>query len=257
MKKLLIVALALSSAALYAIERTPEQVAQIKAKRAAALAAKGGLVSKSYSGNFARIVSTQKKVDIDLIKRAAKTMKRGVNFGIEVSEMPRGECALSDVEKAMKLPATGAVLLVVDDDKTPSLLAAPENAWAILNVHNLDSDFPPSEVYEARVVKELNRGLASAFNAGQSMNKPCVMDPVFKPSDLDKLKMLGFGPEVMSKMIDTAKLRGIHSSRTATYLQAVLEGWAPAPTNDVQKAIWNEAHQLPTAPLKIKPEEKK
>ena len=41
------------------------------------------------------------------------------------------------------------------------------------------------------------------------------------------------------------------------YLVAVQEGWAPQPTNDVQKAIWDKVHALPTEPIKIKPEEKK
>ena len=31
----------------------------------------------------------------------------------------------------------------------------------------------------------------------------------------------------------------------------------PAPTNDVQKAIWDEIHAMPTEPIKIKPETKK
>ena len=42
-----------------------------------------------------------------------------------------------------------------------------------------------------------------------------------------------------------------------TYKKACEEGWAPAPTNDIQKAIWDKVHAMPTAPIKIKPETKK
>ena len=42
-----------------------------------------------------------------------------------------------------------------------------------------------------------------------------------------------------------------------TYGRAVREGWAPAPTNEYQKAIWDKIHAMPTEPIKIKPETKK
>lgn len=257
MKKLMMVTLALVGMSLCAIERTPEQIARIKAKRAAALAAKGGLVTKPISGNVVRIVSAQKTVDAGVIKQIAKDLNRGMNIGVEVSEMEAAGCAFETVEKALQIPKTAGVVLVVDDAKLPVLLSAPENAWSILNLKKLGEDFPPRDVYDVRVRKEVGRALAQAFGIGQSMNKPCLMDPVFSVSDLDKIKMPVLSPEAMSKVIDTAKLRGVSFIKTATYQQAVLEGWAPAPTNDVQKAIWDKAHQLPTAPIKIKPESQK
>ncbi len=53
-----------------------------------------------------------------------------------------------------------------------------------------------------------------------------------------------------------ADMGGKPQSRT-TYRKACEEGWAPAPTNDVQKAIWDKVHEMPTEPIKIKPETKK
>jgi len=50
---------------------------------------------------------------------------------------------------------------------------------------------------------------------------------------------------------------GVTPVRYATYRIACREGWAPQPTNDVQKAIWDKVHAMPTEPIKIKPEEKK
>ena len=45
--------------------------------------------------------------------------------------------------------------------------------------------------------------------------------------------------------------------RYVTYRQACIEGWAPAPTNDVQKAIWEKVHSEkergPSHGLKISP----
>ena len=53
------------------------------------------------------------------------------------------------------------------------------------------------------------------------------------------------------------KSRGYAPLIRAPYAKACREGWAPAPTNDIQKAIWDKVHAMPTAPIKIKPETKK
>ena len=38
---------------------------------------------------------------------------------------------------------------------------------------------------------------------------------------------------------------GVVPAETATYRQACREGWAPAPTNDVQRAIWDRYRAAP------------
>ena len=45
---------------------------------------------------------------------------------------------------------------------------------------------------------------------------------------------------------------GVTPLVTAHYRQACKQGWAPAPTNEYQKAIWDQVHEIPTEPLKIK-----
>lgn len=233
-------------------KRTPEQLARARQARAARLAAKGGMVTKPQSGNVLRIVSTQKTIDLSVIKSVAEDLNRGIRIGLDVSTMEPSKCAIADAEKVLKTPNTGVAVLVVEDDKLPVSLCAPENAWAILNVKTLNDDMPPKEVYDVRVRKELIRAIANAFNAGQSYNKPSVMDPVYTKVDLDALKPLVLDPEAMSKILAAAKMRGINPVRSANYRQAAMEGWAPEPTNDVQRAIWKEVHELPSNPIKIK-----
>lgn len=259
MKKIALAFAALAFAATaFAVEqRTPEQIARSRARRMAALAAKGGLVTKPQSGNLVRIVNAQKSVATDFIRQVAKDACTGFRVGLEVSDMEAGQNPFEDVEKALKLPKTGIALLVVNDPKLPVLLSAPENAWAILNVRTLDEDMPPRNVLDLRVRRELCRGLASACGVGLSYNRPCVMEPVYSKTDLDSLKMNMLGPEAISKMLDAAKLRGVMPTKVATYRQACAEGWAPSPTNDVQKAIWNEVHSVPKNPMKIEFDPKK
>ena len=63
--------------------------------------------------------------------------------------------------------------------------------------------------------------------------------------------------DIVQRFWDYMKPLGVLPAQRATYLKACEEGWAPAPTNDVQKAIWEKVHAMPTEPLKIKPETKK
>jgi len=37
----------------------------------------------------------------------------------------------------------------------------------------------------------------------------------------------------------------------ASYAAACQEGWAPPPTNEYQRAIWNDVHKIPEKPMKI------
>ena len=46
-------------------------------------------------------------------------------------------------------------------------------------------------------------------------------------------------------------------TKASTYRKACQEGWALAPTNDVQKAIWKEVHSIPDKPMTIEYKPKK
>lgn len=84
-----------------------------------------------------------------------------------------------------------------------------------------------------------------------------MLVPFTSLKELDRIPVLQPCPEPFNKMIDSAKAYGINTIAIATYRTACQQGWAPAPTNDVQKAIWDEVHTLPSEPIKIKPESKK
>ena len=82
------------------------------------------------------------------------------------------------------------------------------------------------------------------------------MNYVGKPSDLDKL-VEEVPVDISMRTIEYLSKMGVTPIQYTTYYRAVQQGWAAAPTNDIQKAIWDKVHAMPTAPLKIKPETKK
>ena len=67
-------------------------------------------------------------------------------------------------------------------------------------------------------------------------------------------------PEPFNRMIMSATALGAYVKRRTSYHKACEEGWAPAPTNEVQKAIWEQVkadkERGPTNPIKIEPPKK-
>lgn len=232
-------------------QRTPEEEAERVAARAEFLAKTGGMVTKEQQGNFVRVVSMQKQVGLDVIRSEIKELNKMLGLPFEVTERKPGKSPLTDAADAVRRPGTANALLIVSDENLPTILSAPEQAWAILNVAKLNEDLVPQKVYNMRIKKELNRAVATAFGVGMSMAPPSLMDPVYSKVDLDAMMMTELEPEALAKIQTAAKLRGVVPVRRTTYKQAVIEGWAPAPTNDVQKKIWNQVHELPTNPLPL------
>jgi len=156
---------------------------------------------------------------------------------------------------APKLQGTASVF-VVDDPKLPMSLVAPEAKWTMVNVAPLKCD--KTAFFQARVRKQLTRSLAYLFGAADSQYPMCLTGCVTKPEDLDQFVYTSKLPmDIQLRMEKYIPSLGITPYTISTYKNAVIEGWAAQPTNDYQKAIWEEVHQLPTAPLTIKPEEKK
>ena len=151
-----------------------------------------------------------------------------------------------------------ASLVVVDDDKFPAMLHAPESRWCMVNIASLAHGAgQKQQFFAARVQKELTRGF-SLLAGTQSSNYPkSILGCVTKPEDLDVFEDCRLPVDILSRFTPYLAGYGVKPCILSTYRKACEEGWAPAPTNDVQKAIWDKVHTMPTEPIKIKPEEKK
>ena len=218
---------------------TPEER---RARREARLAAAGGLIDLPVVGHVVRIkLETDKVTPADLEKTAAD-MRRVMHFAVEV--VGRGQTSTNSV---------GALVLVAEKGKeSPALLCAPEENWSVVNLSRLWEDGPDAETAKTRVRKEVWRALGFAAGAGNAPRPPCLMRNIRKPSDLDKDKIEFISPQPLMGMLNTMSQIGFAPGGQTTYRKACEQGWAPAPTNDVQKAIWKEIHTPPEAPLQLK-----
>lgn len=148
-----------------------------------------------------------------------------------------------------------ATVFVVDNPELPTLLTAPEDKWAVVNVAKLKTEKEP--FFAARVKKETSRAFAFLTCGGGSMYPGNIGSGVSGVADLDKIVDFRFPNDMANRCRNYMKPFGITPGFVTTYLSACNHGWAPAPTNDIQKAIWDKVHKLPTEPIKIEPEAKK
>ena len=226
----------------------------------ARMAAQGGIVVQwpKDAGTFL-FVDAQGRVAQDALAAVARRLRD--EFGVDVrlvqGKMP--DVRSAGEEKA-RLGAKGAIW-VVDDPAFPMTLAAEDEGWGMLNVAPLLSGAPSDKVAGLRVLRGLNRLFGLLNGCCSTMMIPqCVMRPVHSVAGLDSLLTSSFSPESYTKISTFMKEAGYLTARRDTYYGACLEGWAPAPTNDVQKAIWErvlaEKERGPTNPITIPPPKK-
>jgi len=201
----------------------------------------GGIIAKRGEGKIV-IVNCQDAIDEKIISERANRLGRLLKCGVEIR---RGEWNVS-----AKIPDdANFAIYIIRDSKLPMSLVAVESGWGAVNTVNLD----PGD----RFSKELTRVFALTVGAMCSRNVNSPMQPVTSPKSLDKV----LTDNIMRDMIDSLRInmkaRGMTETKVSTYRKACQEGWAPAPTNDVQKAIWKEVHSIPDKPMTIEYQPKK
>ena len=145
---------------------------------------------------------------------------------------------------------SGAEIELVESDIFGMMIIEPETFKAKVNMKALSSDGAAAEVIAERLKKELAR--ATFYLLGTGMSKFDLTRSIKNLKELDNLNISEVSAETVTHLNASPRI-GVSQIRYATYRTACTEGWAPAPTNDVQKAIWDEVHAIPTEPIKIKP----
>ena len=251
-KAAMMAALTLTAAAVAAPDAlTPEQRAE---RRAAVVARVGGLLRRpgTPAGRIA-VVNAQKAVPVEELKATyAKNASRvkGVDHWTEAE----GVGVETAAAEKRRLGAQFAVF-IVDSRTLPMSLVALEECWAIMNVRPL-VEGADKALATNRAKSEFARVLGALCGGASSQFPSAIMNGVSRPSDLngctDELPV-----DVTAKIPQYLEKRGVRGERLTSYQKACREGWAPAPTNDLQRAIWNETRKLPEKPIKIEFDPKK
>ena len=223
--------------------------------RKAAIARAGGYVVRpgSVKGSIVFINAQNELNEDDIHKAVAALGDKLARYDIRVVKTIAEEPAILK----LKFEADVAVI-VLANDLAPALLVAPEDHWAAINVRKVSHDLKGASrdrFFASRCRKEILRAFTFACGGIASSFEGNILD-ITKPNELDlREEFIPF--DKFAAITKHLSEIGVTPRKMATYKRACEEGWAPAPTHDVQKAIWDKVHEMPTEPIKIKPETKK
>lgn len=214
----------------------------------------GGMLTnpKSGSGSVA-VLNAQERVKLqDAFEAAFRNMRSQFPINLRIEDVKPGEASVLKAQSKANY-----AVIVVDDAKLPSTAIYPDDGYAVVNVAKYTAALKlPDDraIYEKRCAKGTLKALWTLCRGGGKY--PENVATTHNPQELDAAHDL-LPIDILESMRKYLEKSGVVPVRKATYRKACQEGWAPAPTNDVQKAIWDKVHQMPSEPLKIKPETKK
>ena len=217
-------------------------IAQLKARDERVLKKTGGFLYIEEKGPQVMLLDAREKAPAT-IDGVGELYTLGTKLPVQIAKQPRGEkCPL---EVGREIIAKGDTLLVVvvadKCDKLPALTVYPEERVGVVNADKLkgDTNGDPSAP-EVRVAKEVWRAMGFIGGVGFSAQDNDVMQPVYSVAEVDGMRNPYIQPMNMQKMTYMWKRFGVDRKHRVPYRKAVQDGWAPAPTNDYQKAVWQE-----------------
>ena len=268
MKKLLIMALAASTFAAFGEEEyisivtgkpVPNDgkytIEQYKARDARVMKKTGGFLEQKAEGPLTLLVDAREKPTFT-VNEVARLYKLGTHLDINFEKKTRGkECPLAFAQKFMnERKALMVVVVIGNEAKLPALSVFPEERIGIVNADRLKGGKDPA-AQEMRVAKEIWRAMGFIGGVGFSAQENDMMQPYYTLDEIDTNMHPYIQPMNMAKMQKMWKRFGVKKARRIPYIVACKEGWAPTPTNEYQKAIWEQVkvdkERGPTNPIKI------
>lgn len=141
-----------------------------------------------------------------------------------------------------KVDGASLWLKVINDPQKPVMLLAPEDHWGEVNVAKVVDDLKNDKAKEKFLVPRTRKLIIKALSllcGGGSSQFPGNIMNTATVRELDYIQ-----EQIPVDMVDNYNRYldriGVTRRVMMPYLEACVEGWAPAPTNDAQKAIWNE-----------------
>ena len=212
------------------------------------------IVNTSSQRGKVAFVNTQDEVDHAVFEELAAGQAKELKLRIVCEKAKAGDpAAIKSASKA------DVAVVIVADETTPTMLAACEDGWAVVNVRKLAVGLSTEDARKKFLPGRCQREALKAFalvSGGMASRYPDNIIAAKKISDLDLCKTF-IPADTKQAVLKSLMARGVTPLRSARYLQACQEGWAPAPTNDIQKAIWDKVHAIPSKPLKIEYNEKR
>lgn len=230
---------------------SPEERQKVIAERQEHFIERTGGYVRNTSGQKGRVLiaNAQKNVQIDGLKQSVSRHADILKVAIEIEDIPKVD--ISTTKAFLKEKRANAVVYIVDSGSAP-LLVSPDECWASVSVAALgDANVP------VRLQKEAMRALVFLCGGTASGYPNPMTFPVTDVRQLDLIESPDLPIDVIQRMQQYLERLGVTPYKQATYRTACKQGWAPPPTNDVQRAVWDEIHAIPDKPITIEFDPKK
>ena len=248
---------ALTAVAVDTTKETPEQrAARIAARNERVMKNAGGFIIRQGTGKVV-IASCRGAADLSLFGAEIADMKEKTKIAVVPINLEDAAFSLPGVRALMGSVSADIACFFIDDPAYPLSLYAPEANWVVVNVAKLKADSPNAERLALRCRKMLARSMTFALGASFRNNLASPMQTVTDLKTLDEMAVDRISIFDYNNILQHLPKIGVTPTRKTTYKAACREGWAPAPTNEYQKAIWDEVHALPKTPMKIEFDPKK
>lgn len=210
----------------------------------------GGIVELSNKGQIAVLNAQKQIVDDDVTNTIAKL--RSVVHGARVDYKTVDGFSIATAKAIREKEGAAACVYLVDDPQLPMSLVAIEEGWGVVNVSVLRDGNPDAGKLKARFDKEFVRVSSIVFSGAKSQYKTSPLQSVTSIADLDKTVGENYGMDTVIAINGHLPEIGVIAAKKITYRDACQRGLAPQPTNEYQKAIWDQIHSIPSAPITIK-----
>ena len=258
MKTVLSLVLAIAGTVAVAVEQRPptrEEVEKMtpQERKAAimeiALRKYGGPTTKPGTGEGTiKIVNSQKAISTKSLPEAVTGFTGRFHYSVEI--LDGTPVTVETATQRLSEIKANAAVYIVSEKAIPRILVSPEEGWAIVNASSLRDGAKDDAEAESRLAKEVIRALCFVGGLGQGSGM-AVMRPVNYSMDLDSIQGTHVMGDAAKRFALVMPSFGLQPKVVKNYRTACQEGWAPAPTNDIQRAIWNEVRKLPEKPIKI------
>lgn len=235
---------------------TPEEQEKLWQER---VARHGGLVERPGSGEIPLFDAQTALAEHQLKEMFMLSSQCPIKIPFRYRRLD-GAFSLASIPAVLEKTGVRGAVFIVDDSSLPMTLCAMEAGWGVVNVAPLKTDSPKRQLLFQRVNKLFTRVATVAFGGCNQTVGFSAMQSVNSLKDLDEMGAFAIAPQGLTMISDHLPRLGVTFPYTTTYKRAVREGWAPMPTNEVQRAIVEkfraDRDRGPTSPILIPPDKK-
>ena len=210
----------------------------------------GGFVKKPGTGEgHILFVNANSKISTKSLDNAAKKISEELRVQYKIHNVD--QVSLNQGASILKNQKATAGVFLVSDESLPMLVTVPDQRYAFINTSLI------SNLSENKIQTCIARALCLICGAGNRASTGHLLSPISDEKDFDKIQLKHIPGDVLLTVQGFLRDSGIKTFQVRTYRQACAEGWAPQPSNEWQKAIWDKVHATPKNPMKIEFDPKK